>query len=452
MSEDSKNMQNAARGEVKSKLSRRGFMTRGSQAIAGGTAFGASILAGLNGARAASGDPIIVGSMLPLTGAAASDAIGAQHGLEMAIAEVNAMGGILGRPLQSSIVDTREMSGPDVLSAVNRLIDRDGAHAIITCYNHANNVEYEPIADAGIIYMHVNTVASHDRLVSSDPDRYFGCFMACPPETYYGANLPFMLAQFRDSGVWKPKNNTIAMVIGSIPYSMVIAQQIKESAPSQGFEVVFEETVPVPTTEWGAILDKIRPLDPAVIVNTDFFAGDLANFQRQFVANPTNSLVYLQYGALLQSFADIAKDAAVGVLTSTMTGVIHDEIGLAFIERLKAFAGADANYDPASYTYTELYHWAIASAMVGGPGEPGNHEQNRKVADAMRALPYRSVCGAQYYNPATNSSQPYPLVQKDASLGLPSQTFQIKSADGTKKSIYPAPYGNGEFEIPSWFR
>lgn len=438
---------------VSKDASRRSFFTKSTKLAIGGSVLGASVLADMNkGAKAASGEPIVIGSMLPLSGGAASDAIGAREGLLMAIDEINALGGILGRPLKASIVDTREMGGDDVLAATNRLIDKENASALICCYNHANNVEYEPIADAGIIYMHVNTVISHEDLVKKDPNRYFGCFMSCPAEIYYGINLPFMLDSFRKSGAWKPTNNKIAMVVGSIPYSMVIAQQIKEHAPQYGFEVVFEETVPVPTTEWGAILDKIRPLNPAVIVNTDFFAGDLANFQRQFLSNPTNSLVYLQYGALLQSFADIAKDAGVGVLTSTMIGVIHDEIGLAFIERLQKRAGANVNYDPAAYTYSEMYHYAIAAALAGGAGEPGDMDQNRKIANLIRGITFRSVCGAMHYNPAYNATDPYPVVQKDPSLGMPSQTFQIRSADGKKVPIYPAPYAQGGFEVPPWFK
>src|SRR5262249_31754561 len=88
----------------------------------------------------------------------------------------------LGRPLEALIVDTKGMSAKDVVSAANRLIERDAVHAMICCYNIGpNNAEYEPIADAGIIYLHVNTSIQHQQTVMKDPKRYFGCFMFCPP-------------------------------------------------------------------------------------------------------------------------------------------------------------------------------------------------------------------------------------------------------------------------------
>lgn len=434
-------------------MSRRNILTAGASSVIAGVSGASALLAELNGGAKAAGAPIPIGSMLPLTGAAAADGIGGQYGLQLAIDEINAVGGILGRPLEPHIVDTKGMSAEDVVSAANRLIERDAVHAIVCVYNIGpNNAEYEPIADAGIIYLHVNTSIQHQQTVMKDPKRYFGCFMFCPPETFYGANLPLVLSGIQKEGKWKPKNNKIAIAVGSLPYSIVIAEQIKQAAPKFGFEVAFSEVVPVPTTEWGPVLNKMRALDPAVIANTHFFAGDLANFQRQFVDKPTNSIVYLQYGALLQSFAEVAREAAVGVLTSTMIGVLPDERGTAFKKKIFDRHGANANYDPASYAYGELFQYAIAASIAGGTGEPGNFDQNRKIAAALKAFPYRSVCGSVAYHPQWQCPPPYPAVEKDPSLGLPSQTFQIKKADGYKDLIFPAPYNTGSFEIPSWFR
>lgn len=434
-------------------LTRRNVLGGTAGLAVGGAAFGVGLLRSLNGARAeATGEPIPIGSMLPLTGSAASDGIAGQQGIELAVEEINAAGGILGRPLQPAFADTKNMSAQEAVTASNRLIDRDGVHGIFCVYNIGpNNAEYEPIADAGIIYMHVNTLIQHQQTVMSDPDRYFGCFMNCAGENFYGVNLLESLKSFRDSGQWTPDNNKIALVVGSLPYSVLIAEEVKKHAESYGFEVAFEEVVSVPTTEWGIVLDKVRDVNPAVIANTHFFAGDLANFQRQFVSNPTNSLVYLQYGALLQSFADIAKEAAPGVLTSTMIGVLPDEMGKAFIKKMRDRHGSGVNYHPASYTYAQLWQWTIAATMAGGSGGPGEYDQNRKVANWLRALPYRSVDGSVAYHPEWQLAMPYPAYQSDPSLGMPSLTYQIKKADGTKGLIFPDPYTDAEFELPSWF-
>jgi branched-chain amino acid transport system substrate-binding protein len=434
-------------------VSRRAVMRGATSAVVAGAALGPEVIRDINnGAKAAGSSPIPIGSMLPLTGAVAADGIGGKQGLELAVDEINALGGILGHPLELHIVDSKNMSAEDVVAGANRLIDHDGVHAIICCYNIGpNNAEYEPIADAGIIYNHVNTLLQHQQTVMKDPKRYFGCFMFCPPEIWYGANLPLMLSVIRDGGKWKPTNNTIALAIGSSAYSIVIADEVKKQAPKYGFEIAFSEVVPTPTTEWGPVLDKMRAIKPAVIANTHYYSGDLANFQRQFVDKPINALVYLQYGAILQSFADIAKDAAKGVLTSTMIAVLQDERGNAFTKKIKDRYGPGANQDSASYTYGALWQYAISAAIAGGTGEPGNFDQNRKIAEVMKMFPFRSVCGSVSYHPQWQCAQPYPAYTKDPSIGMPSLTFQIKAADGTKDLIYPSPYVRGEFVIPSWF-
>lgn len=436
----------------KTALTRRSILKGTPAALFGGGVLGAEIITAGSANAQGSGEPIPIGSMLPLSGAAAADGIGGQQGFEIAIEEINAMGGILGRPIEFKVIDSKNMAAEDVLSASSRLIDSDGVHAMLCFYNIGpNNAEYEPIADAGIIYMHANTLFQHQQTIEKDPERYFGIFQTCGAEIWYGANLPGVLKTLKDSGRWSPSKNTIAIVSGSSPYSMVIADQITVAAPEYGFEVVFKEVVPTPTTEWGPVLDKMRALDPAVIVNTHFFAGDLANFQRQFFDSPTNSLVYLQYGALLQSFADVAKEAAVGVLTSSMTGVIPDERGEAFIKKVKDRYGDRANYEPAGVTYNIMYQYAIAASIAGGTGEPGNVEQNRKIAAALKAFPYRGVLGSVAYHPQLQYAVPYPAATSDPSLGLPTATFQIKDSGGTRGLIAPSPYANDEFTPPAWF-
>jgi len=108
----------------------------------------------LNNGAKAKGAPIPIGSMYPLTGAAAVDGTGYKRGIELAIDEINAYGGILGRPLEPYSVDTKTMSAAEVTAAATFLIDRHKVHAVINGYNIGpNDAEYEPIADAGIIYL-----------------------------------------------------------------------------------------------------------------------------------------------------------------------------------------------------------------------------------------------------------------------------------------------------------
>lgn len=431
-------------------LGRRAFLT--TAATAG---FGAATLAGINASRAQQSGTIKIGQMASLTGPLAVDGVEHRNGLLMACEEINAAGGILGMMVEPVTIDSANQTAEEVSSAANLLIDREGVHAIINGYNvGANQAEYDAIADSGIIYIHYNTSIGHHEVYESDPERYFGIFMADPAEYYYGVGLPVMLERLRKQGVWKPANNKIALVTGSLPYSIVISNAIRETAPKYGFEVSFEEVVPVPTTEWGAVLNKIREQSPAVIANTHFFPGDLAQCQVQFAQNPTNSLVYYQYGPLLKAFSDLAGESARGVLTSSVIGILPDEMGNAFRAAYQDKFGTSAEADPGASTYAEMYHYAIAAALAGGPGEPGDIEQSRRIADNLRRFVYRAPFGTLRYDPRFNAAIPYPTLSNDPSLAMPHLLYQIKdpAAAVPKKLIFPEPYNEAEFEVPVWFR
>src|SRR5215212_6559195 len=101
---------------------------------------------------------IPLGSLVPLTGPSAVDGMEFRKGIIMATEEINVCGGILGRPIEPVFMDTGRQSAEEVVSAAARLIERHRVHAIINGYNIGpQNSEYEPIADAGIIYINHNT-------------------------------------------------------------------------------------------------------------------------------------------------------------------------------------------------------------------------------------------------------------------------------------------------------
>lgn len=435
---------------ITDKTTRRGFL-RGSGGVAAGSA---AMLAGLNGAaHAQSGDPIVIGCPAPLTGIVAADGIEFRNGLEMAADEINAVGGILGRPVELVFVDTESKGDDVVIQASQRLIDRDNASALITGYNlETGTAMHDVVADAGIIGMHSVTVAVHDELVKSDPDRYWGMFQYDPPETMYGAGLLKFLKELEDTGQFTPPNRKLAIVTGPGTYSVNIANALNEGAAEYGYEVSLFETVVVPVTDWGPTLAKLRADPPAVVAVTHFYASDQAQLMNQFMNDPTDSLMYLQYGASLGAFRDIAGDNSVGVLYATVIGALQDEIGTDFAEAYKARFGANASPNGGGQTYSALHAYAIAAALAGGPGGPYEEDQNRLVSDRLKQLIYRSPVGTMRFRPDTQSAFSYPTETNDPSLGMPHIFSQIKDKAKDGVLIAPAPYDVGSFETPPWMK
>jgi branched-chain amino acid transport system substrate-binding protein len=414
---------------------------------------GAAILGAMNDGARAEGDPIPVGQAAPLTDFAAADGIEFKNGLTLACEEINALGGILGRPLEPYFEDTKQMGDATNIQAVQRLIDRHSVHAVINGYNIGSGAAIQdPIADSGIIYVHYDTTIGHNNLIKSDPDRYFGSFQGDPAEYWYGPGFLKFVQQLEDGGKFKRPNNKLAIILSAGVYAANIANAVKEKASEFGWEVSLFETVNVPISEWGPTLAKIRQDPPAVICVTHFLPADLAQFMVQFVPNPTQSLIYMQYGPSIPAFRDIAKQAANGVVYATVVGALQDEIGTAFETRYKAKFGANAGHNAGVQPYDGCWLWATAAALAGGTGEPGNDAQNRKVADRMRAMIWRGVAGTTRFIPGEQAAYTYPTQTPDSSLGMPHQFLQIQDFTKGGGLIAPAPYNTAEFVLPPWFK
>jgi branched-chain amino acid transport system substrate-binding protein len=428
--------------------SRRVFI-KGAAALTGS----AAILASINDGARAEGEPIPVGQAAPLTDFAAADGVEFKNGLTLACEEINALGGILGRPLEPQFEDTKQMGDATNVQAVQRLIDRHSVHAIINGYNIGSGAAIQDvIADSGIIYVHYDTTIGHNNLIKSDPQKYFGSFQGDPAEYWYGPGFLKFVRGLEERGEYKRANNKMAVILSAGVYATNIANAIKEKAGEYGWEISLFETVNVPISEWGPTLAKIRQDPPAVIAVTHFLPADLAQFMVQFVPNPTPSLIYMQYGPSIPAFREIGKEATNGVLYATVVGALQDEIGSVFEKRYKEKFGANAGHNSGAQPYDGCHVWATAAALAGGTGEPGNDAQNRKVADRMRALIWRGVTGVTRFIPEENAAYTYPTQTRDSSLGMPHQFLQIQDFNKGGGLIAPEPYNTAKFMMPPWIK
>jgi branched-chain amino acid transport system substrate-binding protein len=413
----------------------------------------AAILASTNDGARAAGAAIPVGQAAPLTDFAAADGIEFKNGLTLACEEINALGGILGRPIEPFFEDTAQMGDATNVQAVQRLIDRHSVHAVINGYNVGSGAAIQDvIADAGIIYVHYDTTIAHNNLIKSNPEKYFGSFQGDPAEFWYGLGLLDYLQSLRASGRWKSANDKLAIITSAGVYSINIANELKAKSGQYGWKVSLFETVNVPISEWGPTLAKIRQDPPGVIVVTHFYPGDLAQFMIQFIQNPTPSLVYMQYGPSIPAFRDIGKEAVNGVLYATVIAALQDEIGTDFEKRYKAKFGAKAGHLSGCQPYDGCYIWATAAALAGGAGAPGDDKQNRKVAARMRSMIHRGVNGVTRFVPNEQAAYQYPTQVKDPSLAMPHQFLQIQDYKQGPALIAPTPYNTGQFLMPPWIK
>src|SRR5687768_6753428 len=97
-----------------------------------------------SGCKKQAGDTIKIGEFASLTGKEATFGISSHEGTLMAIEEINAAGGVLGKKLELLTEDTQSKAG-EPATVVNKLIARDGVVAMLGEVASSRSLEAGPI-------------------------------------------------------------------------------------------------------------------------------------------------------------------------------------------------------------------------------------------------------------------------------------------------------------------
>ena len=100
---------------------------------AGGSAAEGSASGGASGAAAPSGDPLVIGLLVPLAGAVAQTGEQISNVVQMRVDEINADGGVLGRPLEIKTYDTKFQ--PETAAQQAQRAAQDEVSAVIGPYS-----------------------------------------------------------------------------------------------------------------------------------------------------------------------------------------------------------------------------------------------------------------------------------------------------------------------------
>lgn len=425
------------------ETNRRKFV-QGVSALAGAAALGTAGPAKTALAAGNGGPPIRIGAPLSATGPFAADGEISKISHEMAIAEINDMGGLLGRKLELVTYDIADLSPDKIKAGFTYLTSEGKADVLITMTLFAPGPEMDVCAASGVPLIHFSSVHDFSELVKSNPDKYWMTFMGSTWEFAHGEGLLPALETFQRTGGWKPRDKSLAMITTNSSYSNAIEKAIRSSLDKYGWKIAFHDSIVPPFTQWGGILAKIRAVNPDMIFTTDYQVGDLAAFQNQFMENPTKSVMYGQWAPSLTEYITLTKGNSTGVIYGSLIGILNDEIATGFLERFGKRSKVDPGGSTAGAMYDAVYLYANAVLWAGGT------EDRKKVAHYMRENIHRGVCGSYHFRPGYQDVPAYPDMEPDASLGLPHVWEQIW--EGKRYIISPEPYAkNTPFRLPPWF-
>jgi len=384
----------------------------------------------------AAGKPIVLG--LPTSQTAAhgvADDTDHLNGTLMAQAEINAAGGILGRPLELKVVDVDKLSPESCAAAVRALVD-----ARVDAISNAFLFVPIPAMDASVNwpcpYLSGNTQRAATEALRADPQKYGHIFQVDPSEVHYGYHFPIWLKDMRDQGVWNPRNNGVHIVQEQVAYNQTISRACQVALEkSDDFELAAITDIQYPVQNWGPVVNEINKVGAGAVMIDHWVAAEFAAFCKQFRARPLkNALVYLQYGPSQPEFLDLAGRAAEGFCWSTVMGLHADARSQDYKARYKARFPGTMGLCYTGIGYDIAHYLKRAWEAVGDPSKFD------EVCNWIRTNPHDGLCGHIDMNNPWQEAAHWPDNGFDvrapaADKGISQLYFQVQG--GEHRLIYP---------------
>jgi len=212
------------------------------------------LIAAVTPVRAA--DPIRIGLSLSLTGPTSPAGKQVLAGLEIWRDDVNASGGLLGRPVQLVYYDDQG-SAANAPAIYAKLMGVDKVDLLIGPYS--TNV----IAAAlpAIIQSNRTTIGIFGLGANKafHYPRYFSMNSQGPsPANYSKCMFDLALEQ-------TPKPGRLALIGADVEYSRNALDGARDNAKALGFDIVFERTYPLSTTEFSSVVRAMQAAAPDVV-------------------------------------------------------------------------------------------------------------------------------------------------------------------------------------------
>jgi branched-chain amino acid transport system substrate-binding protein len=209
-------------------------------------------------AHAADENPIKVGHFASLTGKDASFGIVSRKGILLAVEEINAAGGLLGRPVEYLVEDIQSKAGESA-TAVKKLLSRDKVVAILGGNPSSNSLEAAPLCQrAGIPMMAISSTSPKVTAVGD-------CiFRICFIDPFQGA----VLGRFARESLHARR---LALLTPVTPYGVGLAGELRQKFTALGGEIVGEQKYAEGDKDFKAQLTALRSLQPDVIAVPGYY-------------------------------------------------------------------------------------------------------------------------------------------------------------------------------------
>jgi branched-chain amino acid transport system substrate-binding protein len=229
--------------------------------LKGGLAVGVAQFASPYLIKARGEEPIKIGVDNPLTGVYTALGRNENTGMALAVEEINAKGGILGRQVQLVIEDSTSDKTDIAVQKARKLIQSDKVNFLIGNVNSSHAIAIAQVA-AELKVLHIDPGGHADVITGS------GCHWT----TFRVCNTGAMQGNAMAAPLIKTFGKKYYVIAQDYAFGHSLQEGLAKAAAKVGGQLVGVEFFPLGTTDYSAILIKARAANPDIIV--DLAAGD----------------------------------------------------------------------------------------------------------------------------------------------------------------------------------
>jgi branched-chain amino acid transport system substrate-binding protein len=390
-------------------------------------------------AQAPSGQPVTIGFSMALTGPLAANGKQALLGMKIWEEEINAKGGLLGRPVKLVYYD--DQSNPSTVPGIyTKLLDVDKVDLVLGPYATAQAAPAMPVVmQKGKVFiilfgLDVNHEFKYPKFFAMIPTG---------PDT----KPSFTDGFFDVAAAQSPKPQTVALVAADQEFSRNACDGARDNAKKANLKVIYDKTYPPSTTDFTPIVRAIQAANPDVVTICSYPLDSVGMVK---AVNELNYKPKMIGGAMVGLQATVFKRQ----LGPLLNGWVNYETWVpaknmmfdgteAFLKQYQARAGAEG-VDPLGYY---LGTWGYAYIQILGEAVQATKSlDDNKLADYIGKTTFKTIMGDVKFGKGGEWAQGRMLqVQyhdiKSGDLeqfrGMETQTVLTPSQYKTGNVIYP---------------
>ena len=321
-------------------------------------------------------EPFVIGAMDAVTGPGESYGTVVVQAKQMAVDEINAAGGINGRPLRLIIEDSK-CSGQDGITAYKKLTDVNGVKIILGTTCSGAMLGAAPLAEADGVVLFSASATNPD--IAEAGDYIF--------RTAINDN---MLGVDTGNVLWADGVRNLATITESTDYAEGVRRTTVAQFEKRGGQVVAEERYGSDVTDFRSQLTKLLGKDPDGIhlaAQSEFSGGTIVKQAREL---GYEGPIYSEVVPTGTTALEIAGDAATGLKAIIPSPDLSSAKGAEFLSNFRARYGFVTLPWFLGSAYDDVY---IAAACLEQTGDDQDADGFR---DCLYDITWSGAIGDNY--------------------------------------------------------